>query len=244
MPIISFFQTKGGTGKTTSAFVLAEILSTGNSVTVIDADPNFPFREWKKDGGEGEPFNIETEEDLDQLPLKIRDAASKSAFVIIDNEGSANTNAGRAISMSDLVIITTNGGPLDNKHASKAIKFIKQVEKAAGRTIPYRILLTLQQAVAVPRTVKQGIQNMVDSDVPMFSTPLIKRDTFMAIFGYNCTLANIDPAKVNEPQKGQLNARAFALEVARRLRELEEQSEATASTPTEQAQPESEVVNA
>ena len=60
MPVITFFQTKGGTGKTTSAFVLAEILSKSASVTVVDADANHPFAEWKKDGGAGESFKIVT----------------------------------------------------------------------------------------------------------------------------------------------------------------------------------------
>jgi len=244
MPIISFFQTKGGTGKTTSAFVLAEILSSANSVTVIDADPNFPFQEWKNDGGEGEKFEIVTEEDLDQLPKAIQKASSKSAFVIIDNEGSRNQTAGRAIAMSDLVIITTNGGPLDNKHASKAIKYIRKVGKAAGRQIPFRILLTMQSPVAVSRTVKQGINNMADNGVPILDTPLIKRDAFMAIFGYNCTLATIDPNKVSEPMKGQFNARAFALEVGRILHELREQSQSTASTNKTKKTATKEVANA
>ena len=244
MPIISFFQTKGGTGKTTSAFVLAEILSTGNSVTVIDADPNFPFQEWKNDGGEGEPFEIVTEEDPDQLPIAIQQATGRSAFVIVDNEGSRNQNAGRAIAMSDLVIITTNGGPLDNKAASKAIKYIRKVGKAAGRKIPFRVLLTQQPAIAQSRTVKQGIKNMVDNGVPIFETPLVKRDTFMAIFGYNCTLANVDASKVADPMKGQFNARSFALEVARTLKDLRTKADTAASTPKPKARKERELANA
>lgn len=98
------FQTKGGTGKTTSAFLLAEILSKSNTVTVLDSDPNRPFEEWKKDGGSGETFEVVTAVDTETVPGEIAVASERSAFVIVDTEGNANQTAARAAAMSDLAI--------------------------------------------------------------------------------------------------------------------------------------------
>jgi len=218
MPTITFFQTKGGTGKTTAAFVLAEILSKGAPTTVIDADPNKPFTEWKKDGGEGEEFKIVTEENDEKIPEAIYEASTKSAFVIVDTEGSANTTAARAASMSDLVIVTSTGTPLDQKHAAKAIKFIRQAGKHAGREIPIRVLMTRQKAVGQSRTVKQAIAKMKKHGIEVFDVELIERDAFAALFGYATTIFNLDKAKVNDPFKAYANARVFATQVINLLR--------------------------
>src|SRR3546814_13307125 len=47
MPIISIANPKGGAGKTTLAFILADQLSSnGASVAVVDADPNAIIAKW------------------------------------------------------------------------------------------------------------------------------------------------------------------------------------------------------
>lgn len=232
MPVITFFQTKGGTGKTTSAFLLAELLSRGNSVTVIDADPNHPFAEWKKDGGAGERFEIITEPDEDKVPSAIADASGRSAFVIVDTEGSANQTAGRAASMSDLIIVTSTGTPLDQKHAAKAIKFVKGVGKGIGKTIPVRVLMTRQKAVGQSRTVKAAIETMKKHGIDVFDCQLIERDAFAALFGYTTLLFDLDPAKVNAPEKAYFNARVFANQT---LQALGAQNPVKASTKGQEA---------
>lgn len=235
MATITFFQTKGGTGKTTAAFLLAEILSRGNSVSVVDADPNHPFEVWKSDGGEGEKFEIITEPDVEKIPEAIYAASTKSAFVIVDTEGSANETAGRAAAMSDLVIVTTAGTPLDQRAAARAIKFVKKTGKRAGRKIPTAVLMTQQPAIGVSRTVKQAINDMKESGITVLDTQIIRRDALAAIFGYTTTLFNLDPKKVNDPFKAYINGKAFALEVAKTLSDLvhtEKDSETNASQKT------------
>ena len=221
MPVITFFQTKGGTGKTTSAFLLAEILSKSTSVSVIDADPNKPFDEWQKEcPKELVPFKIVTEIDDEQIGEVIRTAQSESAFVIVDTEGTANATAAAAAAISDLVIITSEGTPLDQKAAGKAIGFVKAVGKRAGREIPLRVLLTKQQAIARSRTVKQAEKDMEQHGIEVFQSMLIRRDAFAAIFGYNTTLFALDAKKVNDPFKGYTNAKVYAMEVAQLVDEL------------------------
>ncbi|GIT93354.1 hypothetical protein JANAI62_37840 [Jannaschia pagri] len=222
MPVITFFQTKGGTGKTTSAFLLAEILSRSNSVTVVDCDPNKPFEEWKKDGGNGEKFEFVTALDPDRVPHEIAEASGRSAFVIVDTEGSANQTAARAAAMSDMVIVTSTGTPLDQKHAAKAIKFVRTAAKTAGKDIPVRVLMTRQKAVGVSRTVKQAIANMRNSGVEVLDCQLIERDAFAALFGYASLLFDLDPKKVNDPGRAYFNARVFVNQVLAALRPVAE----------------------
>jgi chromosome partitioning protein len=222
MPVITFFQTKGGTGKTTSAFLLAELLGKGSDVTVIEADQNKPFTEWVANGGEGQRFGIITALEEDEIVTAIEKASRSSTFVIVDCEGSANMTAARAASVSDLVIVTSNGKPLDQRHAAKAIKYVKDVGKRLRREIPIRVLLTLQPAVARSRTLKQAEEDMREHGISVFNAQLINRDAFAAIFGYCTTLFQLDPKKVNDPSKAYFNARAYANEVLRTLKAIEE----------------------
>jgi len=224
MPVITFFQTKGGTGKSTSAFVLAELIAKHNSCTVIEADQNEPFAEWEKDGGKGQGFKIrsvvdpknQSVDDKAIAPL-IHKTTGESAFVIVDTEGTANQAAANAVAVSDLVIITSCGNPLDQKAAAKAFKFVRGVSKKAGKDIPTRILLTRQPAVALPRTIRQAIDKMRERKIPIFETQLIQRDAFAAIFGYQQTLFNLDPKLVNDPMKSYANARIFVTARPRKL---------------------------
>ena len=47
-PVIAFVSPKGGVGKTTAALTLASELihQTGERISIIDADPNYPFKRW------------------------------------------------------------------------------------------------------------------------------------------------------------------------------------------------------
>jgi len=232
MPVITFFQTKGGTGKTTSAFLLAELLGKSNSVTVVEADQNEPFTEWLKAGGKDHGFEIVTAFEEDEIVQAIHAATSKSAFVVVDCEGSANLTAARAVSVSDLVIVTSNGKPLDQRHAGKAIKYVRDVSRKLQRDIPIRVLLTMQPAVARSRTIMQAENDMREHGIHVFQNQLIMRDAFAAIFGYCTTLFKLDPKKVNEPAKAYFNAKVYAVEVAKTLKKISDDAASEANRKT------------
>ncbi len=52
MPVIAFANPKGGSGKSTSALLLAtELAVKGASVTIIDADPERWISQWRNSLG-------------------------------------------------------------------------------------------------------------------------------------------------------------------------------------------------
>ena len=219
MPVITFMQTKGGTGKTTSAFVLAEIIAKAPEakVAVIDADKNHPFSRWQAKAGRDAPFTV-IEADDSTLAQAIMDASPKYQFIIVDTEGSANKAAAQAVSFSDMVIITSSGKPLDQEHAAQALKFVRQVEKQRGSPIPAHVLMTMQKAVGQSRTVKEAIATMRGRGISVFEAQLIERDAFAALFGYSTLLFELDPKKVSHPDRAYFNARVFVNEVIETLK--------------------------
>ena len=127
MPVIAFANSKGGSGKTTSALLLAQALAANRPTTLIDADPRHPITTWAEE------------------------AAARDPSVIIDLEGTASRLMSYAISQSDLVVIPTKEQQQD---ALAVLDVIHRDLKATRRKIPYSVLFTQSQAAVKSRTAR------------------------------------------------------------------------------------------
>jgi chromosome partitioning protein len=232
MPTIVFASPKGGAGKSTSAVVLAtELARQGASVTILDADPNRPVSQWARRSGYPETLKVLADISEATVIDTIEEAARKSAFVVVDLEGTASMTVAYAISRADLVIIPTQGSQLDAVEAAKAVKLIRQQEKAFARQIRYAVLFTRTSAAIRPRTLQHIREEFSVHEVPAFETQMHEREAFRAIFSFGGTLESLDSAQVSNLQAAVANARAFAAEVIAILR----QSPAAASLKMEVA---------
>jgi chromosome partitioning protein len=112
---ITFAQPKGGAGKTTAALDLAVELSKVWTVTAIDSDPNTPIAKWAERGGGSPNLRVVRVGRDDSIIELIEQAEEKSDFVIVDTEGVADLRVAQAISISDFVVIPSQGSPLDQE---------------------------------------------------------------------------------------------------------------------------------
>src|SRR4051794_35055786 len=186
MPTIVFASPKGGAGKSTSAVILAtELAGKGATVTITDADPNKPVSRWAKRPGKPENLTVVADVTEESVIDQIEDAASRSAFVIVDLEGTASMMVGYAMSRADLVIIPTQGSQLDAAEAVKALKLVRNMEKArGGKAIPTAVLFTRTSAALKPRTLQAIMVEFVDGGVKILNTQMNERDAFRAIFTF------------------------------------------------------------
>ena len=225
MPIVVFASPKGGAGKSTSAIVLAtELAQKGAAVTVLDADPNHPVSQWAKRPGCPETLTVIGDISEETIIDTIEDASTKTAFVVVDLEGTASMTVAYAVSRADLVVIPVQGSQLDAAEAAKAIRLIRQQEKAFGRRIPYAVLFTRTSTAIKPRTFQHIRSEFSDHGVPAFQTQMHERDAFRAIFSFGGTLESLDPTQVSNVEAAVSNARAFAGEVIAKLREETQQT--------------------
>ena len=226
MPTIVFASPKGGVGKSTSAVLLAtELARKGADVTIIDADPNKPVSDWAKRPGRPENLIVLSDVTEETVIDEIEAAARKTPFVVVDLEGTASMMVAYAISRADLVIIPTQGSQLDAAQAAKAIKLIRQQEKAFSRPIPYAILFTRTSAAIRPRTLQHIQDEFRKHGVLAFDTHMHERDAFKGIFSFGGTLDTLNPAQVSNLDSAVVNARAFAGEVIAMLRRTQAQPE-------------------
>jgi chromosome partitioning protein len=221
MPTIVFASPKGGAGKSTSAVLLAtELALKGASVTVIDADPNKPVSQWA--AREGRPDNLAVIADISEKTIidEMEAAARRTSFVVVDLEGTASMMVAYAISRADLVVIPTQGSQLDASEAAKAVKLVRQQEKAFGKRIPYAVLFTRTSSALRPRTLRHIQEQFIKHGVRAFETQIHERDAYRALFSFGGTLSSLNPAEVRNIDAAVINARAFAAELVSMLREI------------------------
>ena len=219
MPTIVFASPKGGAGKSTSAVVLAcELARSGANVVIIDADPNRPVSKWAR--LDGRPANLSVIAEVTETTVidEIEAWAAQVPFVVVDLEGTASMTVAYAISRADLVIIPVQGSQLDAAEAAKAIKLIRQQEKAFARNIPHTVLFTRTSTVIRPRLLGHIRDELRAANVPIMTAQMHEREAFRAVFSFGGTIDTLLPSQVSNLAAAAVNARAFTAEIVSILR--------------------------
>ncbi|WP_413154804.1 AAA family ATPase [Bartonella sp. cb54] len=221
MPTIVFCSTKGGVGKSTSALVLSQVLAKhGSKVKIIDTDPNQPIAdEWWQNASPNYPPNIEVQGRVNENTIidVIDEAANTFGFVIVDLEGSANITASYAISRSDMVIIPMTGTKLDSREAAKVVSFIAREGRARRNNIPYRIMFS-KCSVIQTREEKEIRQELIEAKLPVLKHGIMNKAAFSSIFGFGCTLYELNKADVSNAESAIINAEQVTADVVEALK--------------------------
>jgi len=219
MPVITFANSKGGSGKTTAALLLACELAAAKPVTIIDADPRRPISKWADMPNKPAKLTVITNDSEKTILDEIETAAARDPFVIVDLEGTASRLMSYAVSQSDLVIIPLKEQQQDAQAAIDVIKEILRDMKAVRRTIPYSVLFTMTKVVAKSRTARLiNNQFRQSTSVDAFDVEINERDAFAAIFATGGSVRDLDPAEVNNLAAAIANTQAFATEVIGKLK--------------------------
>ncbi|MFL0809129.1 MAG: ParA family protein [Agarilytica sp.] len=219
--VIAFASSKGGAGKTTSAFLLATVLAKKDmKVAVIDADPNHPFGIWKQQGGQAENLTIIKNENEESILDDIEEAKKNHQFVIIDLEGTANLSVAYAVTTSDLVIIPSQRSQLDASEAAKVIGLVKRQSVVSGREIPAVLLFTRTSPAIRTKGMRRMQQSLDTNNVDTFEVEVNEREAFKAIWDYTNTLYQLDHNQVSGLDKARANATSFTVEVLTRIQDI------------------------
>jgi chromosome partitioning protein len=222
MPVVVFASSKGGSGKGTSAVLLTtELVNQGTTATLIDADPNQPVVRWSRKPGLPDGMTVLGGVTEETLLEAIEDARHKTAFVVVDLEGSANLMAAQAMSRADLVVIPLQGSELDAVEALKVIRFIRRQELGYGRKIAFSLLFTRTNPAVRPRTLKAIEKEFLDQGIPVCGTALHERDAYRAIFSFGGTLYTLDERSVGGLPAAIKNVREYAAEIISLLKRAE-----------------------
>jgi chromosome partitioning protein len=220
MPVISIVNSKGGSGKSTSALVLGTTLAQhGASVAILDGDPNQPIRTWRT-GESKTAAAIIPNMNESKIVQVIDSEKTQRQFVIVDLEGTASRMVSRAIARSDLVLIPMQPSALDATEAARALALVKEEEEVFNRRIPHRVLFTRTSPQVKTRNERMILAELLRYEVPLLNTQLCQRTAYQALFSYKLALDELDPDQVNGLDKAQGNAFELASEVVETVAQL------------------------
>ncbi|MCV6574507.1 MAG: ParA family protein [Cohaesibacter sp.] len=236
MYVITFANPKGGSGKTTSALLLAEqILHAQAKVAILDCDPNQNIVQWgalRTEQGRSLPFHIEPAPSEDVILEKIETLANDIDYLVIDLEGTASQIVTYAISQSDLVLIPFEPTPMEARQAARAVQLVRNAGRMLKRHIAHALLFTRVNAAFQTNDEKDVRKETTDSDIAILDTTIVRRSAFTRIFREGMLLSELlqaaqkDAEGRTKSQQERLlkpfetateNARNYAQEVVKAL---------------------------
>jgi len=241
MALVLLANTKGGSGKTTAALVLAgELLSHRARVVLLEGDPNRPLVTWAEArgapvietsravartaeeataaiekataGGEGERLVVIHDDNQEGVFEWIEGASAWAHFVIADPEGSPNEWLTDVVSQADLVVIPFAPSALDAKQVSRTVQVLNRVSKRTGRAVNYRILLTRANPV-MTRDEREIRQSLERNGLPLLSTTLRERPAYRGLFKLDAVIQELSSDTVNGLDGARRNAAEYAREI-------------------------------
>lgn len=198
MPVIAVAGNKGGAGKTTLTVNLAAMLSSRQTVMILDADPQQSSMQWREIADSQVNLAVsDASADLSSMAKAYRDSHE---FVFIDCPPSVHApQLPEALVLADLVLIPVQPSPLDiwaTVHIEEAVDNARQVNPGL------QALMVINQLE--PRTKLSQIMHraMAELSVPTADTTVRRRAIYRNSFLDGRTAA--DMGKTAQAAKDEL----------------------------------------
>lgn len=195
MYVITFANPKGGSGKTTSAMLLAEqIALSGGRVAVLDLDPNANILAWSRsrfESGRTAPFSVHARPQAEETVELIDSLEDEADYLIIDLEGSKDQIVTFALSRTDLCVIPLDGSPMEARQAAQAVRLVQTTSNMIRAKINYVLLFTRTNAAFQTTDERDVRQEMELNDIPTLPVRIAKRAPYTRIFRESVLLAEL-----------------------------------------------------
>lgn len=227
MPVIVTANTKGGSGKSTTANILSTTLARmGASVRLIDCDPQGTNARWMREGQSKYRdivVPLAVGEDLIDLIDRL---AAEVQFVVIDVQGSANMEISLSMARADLVLIPAHGKTADAEVIPATLALLAKQEKQYRKSIERRVVFVGTNPHIAKREEKKLRRQAIEAGVPLTHTDLNDRAAFSDIFQFKLALDELNDKDTNGLPNANANAVTFANEITAIIREIQKAKEA------------------
>lgn len=206
MYVITFANPKGGSGKTTSAMLLAEqIAISGGRVAILDLDPNANILAWaeaREAEGRDVPFTVHARPKAEETVELIDNLSDEADYLIVDLEGSKDQIVTFALSRTDLCIIPLDGSPMEARQAAQAVRLVQTTANMIRSQINYALLFTRTNAAFQTTDERDVRQEMEINDIPTLPVRIAKRAPYTRIFRDGVLLSEL-PDIVTQEMRGK-----------------------------------------
>jgi len=195
MPVISLVNAKGGSGKTTTSFLLADRFSAaGYNTCLVDTDPNGAINTWNEGRGPDQgkaPFDVIHVVEERDIVSTLQNASSKYEIVIVDTEGTAHVSVTRVLSRTHLALLPLNGSILDAHQAARVVELVTREAEMLRMHIEFRLLFSRLGAAVMTKSTKDLREDMKGAGLPVMDNYLNERRAYRDVFQYSCTLSEL-----------------------------------------------------
>jgi len=203
--IITFAQQKGGSGKTTMAAHLAvALLRAGNSVAILDVDPQGSLGEWferrETSMGEAATGLVFRTASGWGARREARSLAREHEFVVVDTPPKSDSESRPAIEAADLVCVPVQPTPVD---LWATLPTLEQVQKEGTRS-----LIVINRAVGRAALTGEMMKAIRELGHPAATAAIGSRVAFAASMGEGRTVMETAPGS-----KAAAEIEALAAEV-------------------------------
>jgi chromosome partitioning protein len=194
--IVTFASSKGGVGKSTTCAAIASALALeGARVLLIDLDQNRTLDRWARKAPITGLTVTAVEPQKFWAFFRDQEASGQFDHICIDLPGNREVTLYKALARSDLVVIPAQASEPDLREALVVVSDIRDVAETAGRSIPYRLLLTKVFPLRT-RVTDYAYAELERRGLPLFRTALVERSAYREMF------LNGQPPTITEPEKG------------------------------------------
>lgn len=195
MYVITFANPKGGSGKTTSAMLLAEqIALSGGRVAILDLDPNANILGWaraRQAEGRPMPFAVHARPQAEDTVALIDSLEGTADYLIVDLEGSKDQIVTFALSRTDLCLVPLDGSPMEARQAAQAVRLVETTGSMIRSRIPYALLFTRTNAAFLTTDERDVRSEMEDNDIATLPVRIARRAPYTRIFRDSVLLSEL-----------------------------------------------------
>lgn len=167
--VLAVVSRKGGTGKTSIAMNLAEVLSTKRRrVVVLDLDRGADAAKWQGRGGDlsFRVERVESKGDGKELSRSIGEVSAKADLLILDTPPANAKVMTRAVQVADLVLIPTGPSALDVRATVDVVQETMGKVERAKKTAP-RVALVPSRLISRTRLAKELPKQLEELSLPV-----------------------------------------------------------------------------
>lgn len=216
MAVISVANAKGGSGKTTSAVLLAtELVQRGLRAALLDCDELKLAASWARAARLGEGLTLLDNVAVSNLAAHLKALRASHDHVIVDLSGARDALVAFAAGLSDLVLVPVQGCAMDSRGAAHVLELVDLVSANAHLPIKRAVVLSRVNPLVTTRALRNVKAVLDAAGIPVVGSPVIERSAFRDMFETGGTLYSMNGGRVSNLAKAILNMQVFADDVLR-----------------------------